>query len=137
MTGSPALLFDLLAARTGYLAQRHAVLAANLANADTPGFRPNDLKPFAASLRELGARVPPVGLARTQAAHLQGGATPARGDARSMRAGSYEVAPSGNAVVIEEQMLKMSRTQLDYQLAASLYGKHVAMLKAALGAPGA
>ena len=40
-----AVLFDLISARAGWLAQRQAVLGQNVANADTPGFRPLDLAP--------------------------------------------------------------------------------------------
>jgi len=39
------LLFDLISARAGWLSQRQAVLGQNVANADTPGFRPHVLKP--------------------------------------------------------------------------------------------
>ncbi len=39
------LLFDLLSTRQRWLAQREAVLTRNVANADTPSFRPQDLKP--------------------------------------------------------------------------------------------
>ena len=47
--------------------------------------------------------------------------------------GSFDVAPSGNAVNIEEEMMKVSETQNSYRLATNLYRKHVAMIKAAIG----
>lgn len=46
---------------------------------------------------------------------------------------SYEVAPAGNGVILEEQMTKASRTTMDYNLMTSLYQKHVAMMRTALG----
>ena len=39
-------LFAMLKSRMGYLSQRQKVIAQNVANADTPGYRPSDLKPY-------------------------------------------------------------------------------------------
>jgi flagellar basal-body rod protein FlgB len=129
-----SLLFALLSKRAAWLGARQGVLAQNLANADTPGFRPIDLVPFERSLA-VSRPVPAPALARTAPAHLPGTA-PARPDEpRGRRTGSWEVAPSGNAVVLEEQMEKLARTQLEHQLATSLYSRHVAMLRTAIGTP--
>ena len=127
-------LFRLATARTAWLARRHAVLTTNVANADTPGFRPLDLRPpelgRAAQLRPT---VPTPLLARTTAAHLAGlPARPAPAE-RGQPGAGWEVAPAGNAVVLEEQAQKLAQTQLDHQLATGIYGKLVALTRAALG----
>ena len=44
-----------------------------------------------------------------------------------------ETAPAGNSVVIEEQMMKLSQTQADYNAMVNLYRKHIDMLKTAIG----
>ena len=44
----------------------------------------------------------------------------------------YETAPSGNAVVIEEQLINVAQTQNDYNAITNLYRKQVAMMKMAL-----
>ena len=76
------------------------------------------------------------GLARTDPAHRGGGAASVRLDpAGRTRGEGYEVAPSGNAVVLEEEMARMARTALDHQLATGLYGKYVGMFRTALGSP--
>ena len=55
------------------------------------------------------------------------------GPARVERQGKpWETSPSGNAVVIEEQLLKVSKTQLDYEAMANLYRKHMDMFRTAL-----
>jgi flagellar basal-body rod protein FlgB len=36
-------------------------------------------------------------------------------------------------VVVEEQMIKVAETQMDYQLVTNLYRKHVDMIKTAIG----
>jgi len=46
---------------------------------------------------------------------------------------TYGSTLSGNSVVIEEQLMKVSETQGAYKLATNLYSKHVAMFKAAIG----
>jgi flagellar basal-body rod protein FlgB len=127
-------LFQLATARAAWLARRHAVLTTNIANADTPGFRPLDLRPPEPGRGAVVAPSPlrPV-LARTAAAHLAGlPALPPPGE-RGRPVEGWETAPAGNAVVIEEQAQKLVQTQLDHQLATGIYGKLVALTRAALG----
>ena len=63
-------LFDLAERRLAWIARRQAVLAQNIANANTPHFQPHDLKPFAAALSGMNASAP----VRTQPNHLAGAA---------------------------------------------------------------
>lgn len=130
-------LFDLISSRTGWLARRHAVLSGNIANADTPRFTPLDLKPQRPE-RLAGPQAPTgLGLVRTSGAHLAGSPpAPAAGE-RGSRAEGWETAPSGNAVVLEEQAQKLAQTQIEHQLATGLYGKYMGMLRTALGVGGA
>ncbi|MGH6947750.1 MAG: flagellar basal body rod protein FlgB, partial [Kiloniellales bacterium] len=44
----------------------------------------------------------------------------------------YEITPSGNAVIVEEQMIKAAETQNHYQLITNLYRKHKEMLRLAV-----
>ena len=124
-------IFALITQRMAWLAQRQEILAQNIANADTPGYRPRDLtaKSFRALLQ---ARLPSLGIKLTQRGHIMpnrsGGAFRA-----DVVKGSVETAPSGNAVILEEQMMKVSETQNAYRLATNLYRKHVSMIKAAIG----
>ena len=125
-------LFTAMARKMAWLGQRQSVLAQNIANADTPGYRPLDLSegPFA---KALSSRVKPVRPAATHAAHLQGvpgGGGAAKADEQRR---TYEVAPAGNSVVLEEQLIKVGQTQMDYRLLSNLYRKHAAMMRAALG----
>jgi flagellar basal-body rod protein FlgB len=134
MLPTKASLFTLFSARMRWLGQREVVLGQNLANADTPGFRPRDLREgdfarLAAGLQG-GER---LSLATTQPLH-QSPALRARLDLGGREARQvYEVAPDGNAVVLEEQMAKLAGTALDYQLATNLYRKYVGMVRTALG----
>ncbi|WP_181707504.1 flagellar basal body rod protein FlgB [Chthonobacter rhizosphaerae] len=113
--------------------QRQTVLADNVANASTPGFRGRDLK-APDFFRVAAAGNPPAGVAPavTNAAHLPGRVSTAKAFKDEAVAG-YEVTPDGNAVVLEEQMMKISQNQMDFQMATSLYQRSVGLLKTAIG----
>ncbi len=125
-------LFKIIGARMGYLGERQKVLAENVANADTPHYRPSDLKAmdFQAVLRGDQR----IRMATTNQVHLAG-VTPGNifQVEKAAFGKSYETSPSGNAVVLEEQMLKVSELQANYQLAANLYQKNLGMLRSAIG----
>jgi flagellar basal-body rod protein FlgB len=124
-------LFGAIKQRLRWLGQRQDVLARNIANADTPGYRPDDLRPFSFG-RMLSEQRRPVAMTATSPLHLGG----RRGDptfaVRADRA-PYETAPAGNAVVLEEQMAKVHVTAVSHSLATGLYRKHLAMLNTATG----
>ena len=124
-------IFSMATRRMSWLGKRQEVLAQNIANSDTPRYRPQDLK--AQEFRKfLRPSIPRTQLATTQANHV----LPPRGtpEFRSLKdKETYEVAPSGNAVVIEEQLMKVTETQGDYRLVTNLYQKHLSMLRAAIG----
>jgi len=124
-------IFAVLSKRMDWLGQRQRVLADNIANSDTPNFRPSDLKAdeFRRVLRNHSPNVDPR---TTHAAHLRGTAA-SGGPARAVRQDkAWETSPSGNAVVLEEQLIKVSRTQSDYQTMVNLYRKHMDMFRTAL-----
>ena len=124
-------LFSAIAKRMDWLGQRQRVLADNIANSDTPKFVPRDLKEgqFASLLQ---ARSGPVQPRTTNAAHLSG-TLRQDGPARAVAQGApYETSPAGNAVVLEEQLIKVAKTQDEYQVMTNLYRKHMAMFRTAL-----
>ena len=138
MSPARGVLFELISGRAAWLGQRQAVLTHNLANADTPDFRPQDLKPadFAALLRAQRAAARPgaLGLVRTAARHIEAPHGPqASAQFRAQKVDAYETAPSGNAVVIPEQLQKIAQTDLDFQLTTNLYRRYVGMVRTALG----
>lgn len=125
-------IFEAIARRMDWLGQRQTVLAQNVANADTPGYKPRDLKdgPFGRILERLA----PVEPAATHPAHLGpvGGARDPKSDTQDQKE-RFETAPSGNAVILEEQLINVAETQMAYQTMSNLYRKHMDMLRAALG----
>ena len=49
------------------------------------------------------------------------------------RNGGFEARPSGNAVSLEDEMLKVANNQMDYQAATALYTRGLGMLRTAFG----
>ncbi len=128
-------LFAALGKRMEWLNQRQKVLAENVANANTPNYRSSDLAPQ--SFRDLlkgagGGRLVPVA---TSSGHL-GGVPRGAGAMTTTRDKVIEISPTGNAVQIEEQMMKVAETQADYTMTTNLYRKHLNMLKTAIGRAG-
>lgn len=122
-------LFKLMSKRMGWLTQRQEVLSQNVANANTPDYKPRDLKPF--TFRDALGADRRMEMNRTDAAHLQ----PTRGaldDKVRRQRDPYETKPDGNAVVLEEQMLKVGETSHDYDTALSLYKKQLGMIQTAI-----
>ncbi|HRQ61319.1 MAG TPA: flagellar basal body rod protein FlgB [Alphaproteobacteria bacterium] len=133
MTTENLTLFRALGAKMDYLNQRQRVISQNIANADTTGYRPQDLKDadFKAMLKTV-TKSNELQMATTDKGHLpppNQAPDPKEGKQRKV----YEVAPDGNAVIMEEQLNKSSRTSMDYNLMTSIYQKNVGLLRTALG----
>ncbi len=125
-------IFALFGRRMNWLAQRQTILAHNVSNADTPSFKPQDLTKDSFRRMLSGDLRGTMRMARTSDTHIM----PVRAEEdfrKDKSKDTYETALAGNAVVLEEQMMKVSETQGAYNLATNLYRKHVGMLKMAIG----
>jgi flagellar basal-body rod protein FlgB len=71
-------------------------------------------------------------MARTDAHHL-GGDGGAPSGFQSDSSMNFEIRPGGNAVSLEDQMLKVAANQMDYQAATTLYARGLGLIKTALG----
>jgi len=118
---------------------RQGLLAENVANADSPGYRARDLKQ--ASFADLVQRERPAAVlqtARTNPQHIAAAPLSHPGGGFAVEEDNrWETTPSGNAVSLEDEMMKVTANQMDYQAAASLYSRSLAMLRIALGQNGA
>lgn len=126
-------IFSMLRTRMQWHQERQRVLAENVANADTPGFHARDLKPldFGDMVAGSAGTTSAVTLALTSDTHiaLAGSA----GGFETDRKSHYETRPGGNAVSLEDEMLKVADNQMDYQAATALYTRSLGLLKIALG----
>lgn len=135
MTTQNIGLFKALGAKMDYLNQRQTIISQNVANADTPGYRPMDLKEvdFGTVLKGVTkSGRGGVQMVSTNAMHVGGSDEVAQAKEGKQKK-VYEVSPDGNAVIMEEQMLKSGQTVMDYNLMTSLYQKNISMIKTALG----
>ena len=98
---------DTLQAALTYHRERHTVLAGNIANLDTPGYRPLDL-----------ARPGPSGEAELVTAFDDGGGLQG---------------PDGNAVSLERELAKIDANRARYATTAELVSRRIALLRYAAG----
>lgn len=111
-------LLDTMSAMAAHASQRHAVIAKNIANADTPNFKAQDIEPFS-ELFDAAARD--------------------RQNIKSLRAGTVELdandvaSPNGNTVSLEQQMMLSTQTKGSHDMALAVYRKSLDMMKMALG----
>ena len=129
-------LLAMLKGKLGYLNERQKLIAQNVANADTPGYAPSDLKPFTfESAMQAPLASSGVTETMTNPAHMTG-TMPTRSTWKSEIQPDSEARLDGNQVVLEDQMMKMSEAKADYDAAIGLYQKSLSLLRLAARKPG-
>ena len=114
---------DTLQSALTYHRERHTVLAGNVANLDTPGYRPVDLQRRTAD--------DPGAVAITHQGHL---AAPATSDfVSSFDDGGALQGSDGNAVTLEREMSKIDANRARYATSAELVSRRLAVLRYAAG----
>ena len=126
-------LFAALRTQMQWHSARQSVLAENIANADTPGYQARDIARVDHQSHFTVSRPLAAAPARTDARHIAGRPIVESGSFDSRRGPTFEVTPEGNSVVLEEEVMKMTANQLDYQTVATLYQKSLGMLRTAVG----
>ena len=122
-------ILSMLRSRMHWHQERTRVLAENVANSDTPGFQPRDLKD--PDFRNMMPNAGGVSLVRSNPAHF--GLNGSTGSFQLDRNSSMDIRPAGNAVNLEEEMMKVAQNQMDHQAATALYSRSLGLLKTALG----
>jgi flagellar basal-body rod protein FlgB len=114
--------------------ERQRVLAENISNANTPNFKPRDLiePKFDGNRGSIGGTTGSLPMMRTSASHV-GPSGSAMSFNQDGGKGGFLTRPAGNAVNLEDQMLKVSANQMDYAAATSLYSRSLGLLKTAIG----
>lgn len=125
-------LFKLLAHKMSWLSYRQKVLSNNIAHADTPDHKVFDIAPFsyAEALGKGGFQLaqPHTATNPEATAGLAGGVSTFRNGKKPR----YNV-DIGNGIILEEELLKVSETQIHYSEMINLYRRHVDLLKTAIG----
>ncbi len=121
-------LFDLASRHMSWLAERQAVTASNVANADTPGYRAQGTDSFSNYLD-----APATQLSATSAMHMQLTEGEA-GSAGRMPGSSWASSHSGNNVSIEQELMNASSASRMMGVDASLMRAFQRMLLASVKA---
>jgi flagellar basal-body rod protein FlgB len=127
-------ILSMLRTRLDWAQARQRLLAENVANADTPKFQARDLAPLKLDDAPLATpnTVATVSLARTDSSHIEGVGL-SEIPYRDGKAPTFEVRPTGNAVNLEEEMMKVAANNMDFQTATALYTRSLNLIKTALG----
>jgi flagellar basal-body rod protein FlgB len=104
-----------------YHLSRHSLIASNIANAETPGYRPLDLN-FDAYLAKAGS------MEVTNPRHLGAGGQ-SRFELGLIEDPGPTVRNDGNAVSTEREMAKLSANSLRYKAATEMLNRRMGLLK--------
>lgn len=108
--------FSIASQQNRWLSVRQSVVAQNIANANTPGFKALDVQPFEAVLNSTG-----IEMRKTQTSHLSP-VSGVGGDADTQEQAKWQIVHSGNSVSLEEQMLKSGEV-------AGAYARNTGVMK--------
>lgn len=113
-----------LAAHSG---ARMAVIAENVANADTPGYKARDLPAFAEIFRDQAGS-----MRATRPGHLTADGHEAKPLPERIRG---HAAPNGNSVSLEAEMVKSVEARQSHDMALAIYRATSDVIRSSLGRP--
>ena len=107
-----------------YSGARMGVIARNVAHADTPGYKAQDLPVFADVYQDS------AGMRATRPGHFA--AASGMGEMQTERAPGRE-APNGNTVSLEGEMVKSVEARQSHEMALAVYRATSDVIRASLG----
>ncbi len=111
-------ILNLASAMTAHAAQRHSVVAENIANADTPNYKARDVESFNDVFKSAQIQEVPLALIDPKIILSE------QGDALS---------PNGNSVSLEAEMMKSAEAVNTHDLSLQIYKKSLSLMKIAIG----
>ena len=122
----PIHLFEVAAQQARWLSTSQSVIASNVSNASTPGYKSQVVQPFSEVMDKTQLQ-----LASTNASHLE--LDPIQAQAASIKDETpWEVTDSGNSVSLEQEMIKANDVNRSYALNTSLVKAFHGMLMASV-----
>ena len=118
-------LLNIASQSNRWLAARQSLIAGNVANANTPGFKAMDVEPFEKVLEIAG--LPMAATARGHLAPEPGAIT---GSPTAGRGATWDVYHSGNNVSLEQELLKSGEVNRAYSLNTAIMKSFHSMLLA-------
>jgi flagellar basal-body rod protein FlgB len=112
---------------SAYSGARMSVIAKNVANADTPGYKTQDLAAFSEVFEEAGEA-----MRATRPGHLSSPSGHASPMPETVRGHD---APNGNSVSLEAEMVKSVEARQSHDMAMAIYRATSDVIRASLGRP--
>jgi flagellar basal-body rod protein FlgB len=112
----PVSLLELSSIMARHAATRHSLVSQNIANADTPGYRAQDVADFSDVMK---------------AQQFAGDASGI--DPMAVIERPSVGSPNGNTVSLEEELMRSAKAQQDHEMAVSIYRSTLTMMKTAVG----
>lgn len=120
-------VFRMARAMAGHAGARQALVARNMANADTPGYTARDIAPFSEIFDSDSAK---FGLRATRPSHLNASEQPFAAQVHD-RAGDRD--PNGNSVSLETEMMHAVAIKRQHDRALAIYKSSLGVLRSAIG----
>ncbi len=120
-------IFQTASAMAKHAGARQAVIAQNVANADTPGYRAQSIGSFSDSYAQVAAG----GMRGSRDGHIgidQGSDIPLRSSISLS-----EPSPNGNSVSVEEEMLNAVSVSREHNRSLTIYRHAMTILRTSLG----
>lgn len=124
-------LINLASSLASHAYTRHGILAENVANADTPGYRARDLTPFSETFSDK-VQVRPFTARATSPGHIGFNAENVPFQVNEVAAFGSEQ-PNGNTVTLEDQMIRSAEVKQQHEMALGVYMKSLGILRLGLG----
>jgi len=116
-------VFQLASSLTRHASDRQAIVAENIANADTPGFKARDLVPFEDSFAAQSA----LGMRGNRPSHITN-----RNETVFTSPFGVE-SPNGNTVSLEAEMMRSSDIRRQHDMAIGIYQKSLQIMRTSMG----
>ena len=139
MSGPNINLLQGLTQAMHHLSDRQRVIAQNIANSETPGYRSRDLEApdFSSLVAAQGAAGGAPRVARPRVNVTSGmaalGVSASAGSRTIEDRDVSETKPDGNNVTLEDQLLRMGEVQADFATLTGLYRKQMGLIRGAIG----
>jgi len=119
-------MFRTAAQMAKHAGSRQAVVAKNIANADTPGFQATSIPKFSDAVQMQSASM----MRATRPQHIGAGQLNGRA---SLEERHVEAAPNGNSVSIEEEMMKAVEISREHKRALTIYKHTMDVIRTSIG----
>lgn len=117
-------VLNMARAMARHAAGSQAVIARNIANADTPGYRAGQLQPFADIWSQAG-----TAMRGTRAGHMPArGAIPVR-----VELTGQNISPNANSVSLEAELVKGAEARQSHDMALAIYRSLSGAIRSSLG----